>query len=708
MRWKRIVGIAVAVIIVVFVTVYIVASTYDYNKFKPKITELAKQYTGRDLTLGGDIELGLGLFPTLVVNDVTFQNASWGTRPQMAQVKRLEVQVALIPILSGEIHISRLTVLNPEFLIEIDKSGKSNLEFDVPQKPEPKPAEDEPVDGKQDFLKFKEVQIKDGAFTYNDLRSAKTEAISIENLRLNSPEFGAPVDIDLKFTYNKTPFQIAGDFGQLSGILNSEEQWPLNLTITALGATVSIAGHITNIMEVQGIDLKLAVKGPDIANFQQVTGEPLPVEGPFDVAGHLTAATLENFKISDISVLLGESRISGEIALNQTSPRPQIDAKFHSQKLDLRPFIKQDSSDSKTETKSKKSAAKSNKVLSAEPFDLQALQQLDAVVSFQADQILGHRTALDKFQIDLSLKDGHLIIKPLTTNVGGGALAGSLDLLAKGNNANLTTKITAKKINLGEMLKKLEITQGLDGVLDVDINLKGQGKSVAALMAGLNGDVIAILSESQMPVKYLDLVGGDLATSLLKIVNPFAKKVESVQINCAVCDFNIKDGLAKSDVIMIDDPEKTLLSTGTVNFKTEALDFGIHTKPKEGLGTKETGKVSLSLGAITEPFKLGGTLANPSLGISPERAVKTLGSALVGSGSLASLFISVSSGKENPCAEALKIVGEGTPKIPAKSGKEKEQKGTSEQKAKEQKGASEKKKEGLGSKIKNLFSKPKE
>jgi hypothetical protein len=143
---------------------------------------------------------------------------------------------------------------------------------------------------------------------------------------------------------------------------------------------------------------------------------------------------------------------------------------------------------------------------------------------------------------------------------------------------------------------------------------------------------------------------------------------------------------------MIDDPEKTLLSEGTVNFKTEALDFGIHTQPKEGLGTKETGKVSLSLGAITEPFKLGGTLANPSLGISPERAVKTIGSVLLSPGGLASLFLSVSSGKENPCAEALKIVGVGTPKPPAKSGKEKEQKDTSE-----------KKKEGLGSKIKNLF-----
>jgi uncharacterized protein involved in outer membrane biogenesis len=208
---------------------------------------------------------------------------------------------------------------------------------------------------------------------------------------------------------------------------------------------------------------------------------------------------------------------------------------------------------------------------------------------------------LDKFQIELSLKDSRLIIKPLNTHIGGGDLAGSLDLLTKGNHANLTTKITAKKINLGEMLKTLEISQDLDGVLDLNINLKGQGKSVAALMAGLNGDVVAILSESQLPVQYLNLVGADLTTSLLKIVNPFGKKIESAQINCAVCDFNIKDGLAKSDVIMIDDPEKTVLSEGTVNFKTEALDFGIHTQPTEGLGTKETGKVSLSLGAITKP-----------------------------------------------------------------------------------------------------------
>ena len=697
MRWKWILGIAVTVVFVLIVTGIIVIASYDFNKLKPRIADLAKQYTGRELTLGGDMELGLSLFPTLVVNDVTFQNSSWGSRPQMAQVERLEVQIAMLPIFRGNIYVSSLTLVKPELLIEIDKTGQSNLAFDVPEEPVPKMDKEKAGDGQLDFLKFREVQIAGGAVTYKDHQHGRTETISIETLKLTSTEFGAPVDIDFRFTHNKTPFQISGNFGQLSGILNPDEQWPLDLKITAIDSTVTIAGYITNIMEVKRVDLKLAAKGSDIAKFQQVSGEPMPIRGPFDVAGHLTAPTLEKVKISDISILLGESKISGEIALHQKSPRPQINAKFYSSKLDLRPFINQDNSDSEAQTKTGKSDTKNDKVFSPEPFDLQAFHQIDAVVSLNADQIFMHRIALDKFKLDLSLKDGHLIVKPLTTDIGGGNFASTLDILTKKNHATLTVKITAKKIDIGEMLKKLGISQDLEGVIDTDINLTGQGNSVAALMAGTDGDVVAVLSEGQMPVKYLDLVGADITTSLLKIVNPFEKKIDKAQINCAVCDFSIKDGLAKSDIILIDDPDKTLLSAGTVNLKTEELDFGIQTKPKEGLGTQKTGKVSVSLSAITKPFKLGGTLASPSLGISPKRAAETIGTALLGPGGLASLFVSTSSGNESPCAAALQIAGAGTPEATAKADK-----------GKEQEGASEKKKEGLGNRIKNLFSKPKE
>ncbi len=190
---------------------------------------------------------------------------------------------------------------------------------------------------------------------------------------------------------------------------------------------------------------------------------------------------------------------------------------------------------------------------------------------------------------------------------------------------------------------------------------------MAALMAGLNGDFIAILGEGRMPVKYLNFVGADLKASLTRLINPFKEKIDRNQINCAVFDFNIKDGMAKSDVFVIDDPRKTLLSRGKINLKTEALDFDIHTKPKEGIGTEKTGKFSISLSKLIRPFKLGGTLAHPSLEISTTGIAITIGKALLGP----HLFVSLSSGKD-PCVEALKIAGEGTTETKATSGKEKE------------------------------------
>ena len=129
MRWKWILGILAALILAVVITVYIVLSSYDFNSLKPTITKEVRDATGRELTLGGDIALKIGLIPSLVVEDVRFQNATWGSRPDLAKIKRFELQVALLPLITGDIRIRRLVAIEPDILIETDKSGKSNLEF---------------------------------------------------------------------------------------------------------------------------------------------------------------------------------------------------------------------------------------------------------------------------------------------------------------------------------------------------------------------------------------------------------------------------------------------------------------------------------------------------------------------------------------------------------------------------------------------------
>jgi uncharacterized protein involved in outer membrane biogenesis len=695
MRWKWILGIAAAVIVAFLIVVFIVISSYDFNKLKPQITDLAKKYTGRDLTLEGDISVGIGLSPILKVEKVAFQNAAWGSRPQMAQLKGLEAQVALIPILRGEIVFKQLTILEPDFLIEISKSGQINLDFDTPKKAVPKPSDEKPADDTALLFQFDEVNIQNATITYTDHRQGQTQKILIKKLNLETPVFGNDAEIDLDGSYNNIPLQITGSLGRISTLLNPKEQWPVDLTVKAMNSTASLTGHVTDIAAVKGIDLKIAAKGEDLANFQQITKEPIPLKGPFDIAAHLKAIDPNNAKISEMTIVLGESSLNGELEITQKSSRPKIVATLSSKKLDLRPIVQQQKDTTASQKQPRKSKTRKDKVFSAQPFDLSALQRFDAKISLRVDHIIGLISALDNSILDINLQNGHLIMKPFTGDIGGGKFSGTLDLVTQADNASFKTKITAQKINLGEMLKKMDISGDIEGTLDLDIDLAGQGNSVAALMAGLTGYFTASMGKSKMPVRYLDLVGADLGSSLLKMVDPFEEKVDRAQINCAVCGFSIKDGMANGDAIIIDDPQKTLLSHGTLNLKTEELDFGIQTKPKGGIGTKETGKIGLSLSEITKPFKLGGTLANPSLGISPSRTASIIGRALLAPGGLASLFVTSSHGDQNPCVLALQKSKNQAPGGKTKSGEEAAPEGS---------GAKEK--ESLGSKIKNFFSKP--
>ena len=43
----------------------------DLNKYKPQIEEMAYKYTGLDVKIAGDIDIGVSLKPSLKLSDVT-------------------------------------------------------------------------------------------------------------------------------------------------------------------------------------------------------------------------------------------------------------------------------------------------------------------------------------------------------------------------------------------------------------------------------------------------------------------------------------------------------------------------------------------------------------------------------------------------------------------------------------------------------------
>ena len=103
--------------------------------YTPEIAKKVRDVTDRELTIGGEMELAISFSPYLVLKEIKFQNAAWGSRPELFTVKRLEIRVSLVPLLFKNIKVDRLMVVEPDILIETDRSGRSNLVFETKKGP---------------------------------------------------------------------------------------------------------------------------------------------------------------------------------------------------------------------------------------------------------------------------------------------------------------------------------------------------------------------------------------------------------------------------------------------------------------------------------------------------------------------------------------------------------------------------------------------
>jgi len=690
MRRKIILGLGVlaGIVLISLLIIIFVVSTYNYNKFKPEISGIVKQYTGRKLTLAGDIKVKISLYPTLEINNVSFQNAPWSAYPDMIHAKRVEVQLALIPLIKGQIDVKRLILIDPDVIMEIDKSGKTNLEFNGSEQKKAKtaPAKTAP-------FYFKEIDIRDGKLTVQNHQKNQTFALTVHRFVETSEKSTDEADIKLIGTFNDIPLSVSGKVGKLAGIFDPDVPFPVNLKAKVGQMDINIVGKIQDPLAAKGIDIRMTVKGQDLSKIEAVTKEPLPLalKGPFHLSGHVIAAKPEKIQVSDIMIQLEDSRLNGSATLDLSAKTPRISANIISEFVDLRPLlIKSAETAGPDKEKTAASSKKIKRLFEDAPLKLDALQRINAAADVRIKQLLLPKLALDNIDTRIRLQDGNLTVDPLTAGIGGGQLNSRLNFNTKNNIADVDLNMDIKQMDIGEMLNKLKITRAVEGTLDLDANFTGHGNSVAAIMADANGKVVATLGQGKIPMGYLNYISADIGSSFMNLINPFDKKIDHAKINCAVCDFHIQNGIAKSKAIIIDDPQKTLFSQGTVNLKTEALDFHIGTKPKEGIGTNETGKLSISLSKITKPFKLSGTLTHPSLGIDIVSTATTIGAALLGPVGWAYLLVSGSSG--NPCKKALEIAEKDIARAPSKTGKGKAAKSGTEEKLK-----------GIGNKILNIF-----
>src|SRR5262245_11551462 len=83
----------------------------------------------RTVFIDGDLKIGFSWPPTVELNGLTITNASWSTRPAMAQIGQLRLRVDLPPLLRGRIVLPEVRLARASVVLETNQDGKHNWEF---------------------------------------------------------------------------------------------------------------------------------------------------------------------------------------------------------------------------------------------------------------------------------------------------------------------------------------------------------------------------------------------------------------------------------------------------------------------------------------------------------------------------------------------------------------------------------------------------
>jgi AsmA protein len=267
-RPLRIALLAVAAVLVVAVGIgAVLIAGFDPNTYKPQIIEAVKRATGRTLALNGKIGLKPSLWPTIQVADVALSNPPGFSRPQMATLQGLELQLGLLPLLSSRIEITRLVLIHPDILLETDSAGHTNWQMTPEVSPSAPGAAQAPVQsGKTTTaVSVESIRIQDGTIAYRDDTTAKLTTLGLPKLEAKAASPDSPLHVEADASYNATAFDLIADTGNLSRLQDpaATSPWPVKMLLTAAGAKLAAEGALTQPLQGKGYDLAVSGTVPD-------------------------------------------------------------------------------------------------------------------------------------------------------------------------------------------------------------------------------------------------------------------------------------------------------------------------------------------------------------------------------------------------------------------------------------------------------------
>lgn len=628
----------------VFLTLAILAAIlgalWDWNWFRGPLAAMASARLHRQVTISGDLSVHpFSWRPSATVEGVRIANPAWAGRGQVAGIRRIAVQVRLIPLLTGSWDLPLVRFDHPVISLVRDAQGRASWDFSDGRDKD-KPLRLPPI---HNFI------IEGGRLTYFDATRNLGFSGTIEaREKLGADNRG--FEMTGEGVLNKSPFELRLTGGPLLNI-DKDRPYPFNGSVRAGDTYITAHGAVPKPFDLGRFYMNTTARGPDLADLYNLIEVPLPNSPPYLLHGRLSRDG-SVWKIDGLAGRVGSSDLSGVLSVTTGAARPLLTADLRSESLDF-PDLgalfggarRAGKVASPTQIAVARKMQAQARIFPEATLNFERIRKIDADVSYRAATIRDAPIRLRAGSVHVKLNSGLLTADPLVLDLPQGRIAGWVHLNAR--RATAVTDIDLRLAN-ARLEHLMPVTfQGsvpFAGDMVGRVRLHGVGDSVHDAVGDADGELMLVIPRGSIRRSVAELAGIDLIKGLGLL---FAKNQETTPIRCGVAHFTAKGGVLSADRLVIDTGPVLIGGGGVINLDTETLALQVKGRPK-----------AFRLVRLNAPITLSGPILRPKLGIQKGGVIAQGGAAIALGAVLTPLavllpFVDAGLAKDADCAALM-------------------------------------------------------
>ena len=527
-KLKIIFSVLGGIILVGSLGTWYAASSLDPAQLAKLLSSSVKDTTGRDLKIAGPITVNL--FPRISVaaEQLSLSNAPWAADSEMLTLKRIELGVKTLPLLSKRVEISSIKLNGLELFLQKNAVGQENWHLNTPNPAGPANNDKGEISSSNDSLIFTEnISLTDVRIHY---QGAQNLSSSYEVEKLSLTENGDMSSLAVNMKYQALPIEITGKIGSLSKVF---QQWDIAPTTFAIDLTVGINGK------------SAIIQGDLVKNPKSMTAINLSI-------------TSKAFDWPSLGAVPSQA--------SKTPIRNQAQSSAVSQANNSQPQY----------------------LFSNNPLNLNALPQAQGKIILSIDELgLPNRKPIQNLKAAIQMNGSTIDIPNLTFQLGQGQAEMQFQLSQlNGASPTFSLKGATQNFTLENLLARLDPRSKVTGGnMKLAFDLNGSGKSLHQIASNSNGKIQLSVDQAKTGSNFLN-DAGDFVITILDSMNPLRKKSSETTLECAVAYLPITNGqISIAKTVGLETDRLNAVLAGSINLKTEAVDLIIDPHEKSGLTT---------------------------------------------------------------------------------------------------------------------------